>query len=157
MALIFDLVKVGDTYCNVIFVSMFYSTYFGVFLTMLIAIVRYFLAKKVFKNDRPSNFKVTCFALSFFGLVVVVNLLHVTINISLDIPIGRIAENCVHQATGEARQVSLTNSLMVLVINIYPVITIVIDLFLLAFIRKTVVPIPPLITVTGVLGKGEYS
>ena len=135
---------------------MFYSTYFGVFLTMLIAVVHFFLAKKVFKNNRPSNFKVTCWALSFFGLIVAVNALHVIKNIVLDIPIGRIAENCMHQESREARQVSLTNSLMVLVINIYPVITIVIDLFLLAFVKRTVMPLSPLITVTGELVKSKY-
>lgn len=123
---------------------------------MLIAAVRYSLAKKVFRNDRPSDIRTTCWSFSFFGLVFAVNVLHVAVNIILDIPIGRIPENCIHQESGETRQISSTNSIMILVINIYPVITIVIDLFLLAFIRRAVMPIPTLITVTGGLVKGQY-
>ena len=149
LALIFDQIKVGQTYCNVVFVSFYYPTYFGVFLTMLIAAVRYCLAKKVFKNNRPSNFKVTCWSLSIFGLIVVVNVIHVAINIVLDIPIGRIAEGCAQEARGEAKPVPYTNVMVLLVINIYPVISIVTDLYLLAFIRKTIKPIAPVTTVTG--------
>ena len=115
LALLFDQIKVAQTYCNVVFVSFYYPTYFGVFLTMLIAAVRYFLAKKVFKNNRPSNFKVTCWSLSIFGLIVVVNVIHVAVNIVLDIPIGRIAEGCAREARGEARNVSNTNLMMLLV------------------------------------------
>jgi len=151
LALIFDQIKVGQAYCNVVFASFYYPTYFGVFLTMLIAAVRYFLAKKVFKNDRPSNFKVTCWSLSIFGLIVVVNVIHVTVNFVLDIPIGRIAEGCAREARGEARPVYLINVMMLLFINIYPVISIVTDLYLLAFIRKTVKPIDHLTTM-----KGQY-
>ena len=144
----FDQIKVGQTYCNIVFVSFYYPTYFGVFLTMLIAAVRYFLAKKVFKNNRPSNFKVTCWSLSIFGLIVVVYVIHVSVNIVLDIPIGRIAEGCAQEARGEARHVPYTNLMMLLVINIYPVISIVTDLSLLGFIRKTIMPTTQVTTVT---------
>jgi hypothetical protein len=151
LALIIGQINVGQTYCSLVFVSFYYPTYFGVFLTMLISAVRYFLAKKVFKNHRPSNFKVTCWSLFIFGFIVIVNVIHVTVNFVLDTPIGKLVEGCAHEARGEARQVPLTNLMMLLVINIFPVISIVTDLYLLAFLRKTIMPTVPLNTVTGLL------
>jgi len=151
LALIFESIKIGSTYCNIAFISYFYPTYFGAVSTMLIGAVRLFLSKKVFKNNRPSNFKVTFWALLFLVIFCVVNIVHAAINILLDIPFGKTLEGC---ARAEPREVSLTNLLMLLVVNIYPVISIIIDLFLLNFIRKTVMPTAVLTTLTGELNKG---
>ncbi len=153
LALIFEIIQYGSIYCNIAFVSYFYPTYFGVVITMLISAVRLFLAKKVFKNNRPSNFKVTFWALSYFGFTCVVNIIHVTVNMLLDIPFGKTIEGC---ARREPRQVSFTNLLMLLVANVYPIISIILDLILLAFIRKTVLPISPLTTVSEEFNRGKY-
>ena len=152
LALIFKTIKVASTYCNISFVSYFYPTYFGVVSTMLIAAVRLFLAKKVFKCNRPSNFKVTFWAISLLVLIAAVNIVHAAVNMLLDIPFGKTLEGC---ARGEEpRNVSLTNLLMLLVVNIYPVISIIIDLFLLAFIRKTIMPTTQVTTVTVEFNRG---
>ena len=74
--------------------------------------------KKLSKNNRPSNIKVTCWALFLFGLIVVVNAVHNAVNIVLDVPFGRISEGCVNQSQGKPEKVFLINSLMHLAVNI---------------------------------------
>ncbi len=155
LALILDYIKYGQAYCNVAFLAFFYPSYFGIFLTLLIAAVRYFLAKKVFKNNRPSNFKVTCWCLCLFGLLVVVNVVLISINLVLDLPIGKIAEDCVIQHQGGIpRKVPLINLILFIGITFCPVISITIDLLLLAYIKRTITPDTPMITVTEKLGQG---
>ena len=50
-----NLVETNLVYCNISFAAVYFPSFAGAVLTLIIAFVRYFLARKSAKNIQPSN------------------------------------------------------------------------------------------------------
>jgi hypothetical protein len=147
-----ELLKNEYAYCVIQFFVVYYSSNFGALLTMLIAIVRYYLTIQSSKNIIPSNYSVSVWTLLSLSFVVIFNVICMAINIRLDVPIAILTEGCASHIR-EPRRISVPNMILILVINVYNITSLIVDILVLAFLKKKILP-SQLNTVTRGLEEG---
>ena len=150
-----ELLRNEYAYCVTEFFVIYYSSSFGALLTMLIAIVRYYLTIQSSKNIIPPNYLVSLWTLMSLSCVVIVNVICMAMNLWLDIPIAILTEGCASHIR-EPRRIPFPNMILILSINVYNITSLIVDLLMLALLRNKILPAkgPELNTVTGGLEKG---
>ena len=116
----------GFSNCTVLFLSTFLPTHFGGILTCLVAAIRLILTKKSAQNIQVSNSKVFILSFSTFLLFVALYGAYYAFNLMLDIPFVIVVEVC----SSKSRPVGTMNNM----------ISIVLDILMIRFIRETVLP-----------------
>lgn len=94
---IFVLSDVTDSsflICSLQFLTCYLPNNFGALLTLIIASVRFVLAKKSAKNIIPSNFKVLAFSLAAFFLISLSTITYFSISIWFNLPYAYYVEAC---------------------------------------------------------------
>ena len=133
-------------HCHAWFFTLLLPTYFGGILTFLVAAIRYILALKAAKNIHLSNKTVSCWSLSFFSFWILVAILFIWINIWMDIPIAMMIEACASSPQRPPRLVGIANSVATRSVAIFNFMSLVMDVLVVKFIKKTILPTtnPPL-------------
>ena len=126
----------GFSNCSVLFFSTFLPTYFGGILTCLVATIRFILVKKSAQNTQISNLKVFIFSFSTFFFFVALTVCFYTVNLVLNIPYVLIVEIC----SNKRRPIGLLNALALRTGMIFNILSIILDILVIRFIRKTVMP-----------------
>lgn len=134
---ILGLMSTNEFYCTAVFISTFLPHNFGTFLTMIVALIRYTLAKKSAMNIHYSNFRVLFVSLMGFFLLAILTISHLFLNILLDIPQSFVSESCSAQFR-EARPVPLFNVLVLMSPTLYSILSLITDVFMMRFLRKTI-------------------
>jgi hypothetical protein len=130
----------GFSNCTVLFLSTFLPTHFGGILTCLVAAIRLILTKKSAQNIQVSNTKVFILSSLTFLIFVALYGAHYTFNLMLDIPFVIVVEVC----SSKIRPVGTVNNMMFRSGFIFNMISIVLDILMIRFIRQTVLPEPVL-------------
>ena len=131
-----NLLTWGFNNCTVLFLSTFLPTHFGGILTCLVAAIRLILAKKSAQNIQVSNKKVSIWSFSTFLFFVALSGTFYAVNLILNIPFVVIVEIC----KNERRPVGTFNSLASRTGIIFYIFSIILDILVIRFIRKTVLP-----------------
>ena len=126
----------GFNNCTVLFLSTFLPTHFGGILTCLVAAIRLILTKKSAQNIQVSNSKVFILSFSTFLLFVALYGAYYAFNLMLDIPFVIVVEVC----SSKSRPVGTMNNMMFRSGFIFNMISIVLDILMIRFIRETVLP-----------------
>ena len=135
-----NLLTWGFNNCTVLFLSTFLPTHFGGILTCLVAAIRLILTKKSAQNIQVSNSKVFILSFSTFLLFVALYGAYYAFNLMLDIPFVIVVEVC----SSKIRPVGTVNNMMFRSGFIFNMISIVLDILMIRFIRQTVLPEPVL-------------
>ena len=126
--------------CFVAFLTVHLSNSFGAIFNVLISIVRYFLAKLSAQNIQPSNKKVSTIALTVFTALAAISLSACMIHAVLDLPLAFSIEVCANRDLSE-RRIEPFSTLVLLIPNIYSLISLVIDMKMIQFLRKVIIPV----------------
>ena len=138
------LLAVGDVepnlwLCNLTSTVVFLPSMLGAVLTLEVAVIRHFLTSKAAKATYPSNVKVTATALAFCLLYTSLILGMVAAYIYFDIPYSVIVESCL-RPDGPMRPMSLVMATVLQLPNILNIISLIVDLMLVMFLRKNSLP-----------------
>ena len=131
-----NILSWGFGNCSVLFFSTFLPTYFGGILTCLVATIRFILVKKSAQNSQISNLKVFIFSFSTFFFFVALTVCFYTVNLVLNIPYVLIVEIC----SNKRRPIGLLNALALRTGMIFNILSIILDILVIRFIRKNVMP-----------------
>ena len=128
--------------CLLAFLTGYLPNCFGAILTVLISIVRYSLAKLSARNIQPSNKKVSAIALGVFTALAALTLFICLTHAVFDLPLAISIEVCANRDVS-ARPVKLLSTLFLLIPNIYYLSSLAVDLKMIIFLRKVLIPTKP--------------
>ena len=94
-----DVIRTSYLLCHLTFVSSYLPYCLGALLTLLVASVRYILAKKAAKNIKPSNEKVSAIAIGIFVSILTAILGTILIHALLNMQIATFIDICSGQVT----------------------------------------------------------
>ena len=140
--------------CLLAFLTGYLPNCFGAILTVLIAIVRYSLAKLSARNIQPSNKKVSAIALAVFTALAAFTLYICLTHAVLDWPLAISIEVCANTDVS-ARPVKLLSTLFLSIPNIYYLLSLAVDLKIIIFLRKVIMPTNP--NVLSGLGNNSFT
>jgi hypothetical protein len=128
-------------FCTFEFLASMLSSHLGASLTLLVASIRYVLTLKAAKNRQPSNFKVSLISITVFIVVAVSFLSYVIINAILDRPFSFLVETCTNsESLRPKRDISSLNVIALQMPIFFNLISLLVDLCLVKFLRKTILP-----------------
>ena len=137
--------QVGNSklFCNFQFLSAFLPCYLGACLTILVASIRYLLATKSKQNQKISDTRVSIIAFVVFGCLAALFLIYLAVNTILNTPFSFIVETCANNKSSNntSRHLSTLNVLALQVPNVFSIISLAVDLCLVRFLRKSIVPL----------------
>lgn len=144
----------GIVFCATEYMAILLPFYLGPCLTFLVTSVRCHLTLKAAKSHQQiENSKLFVATFSVFGLVTGLILSYVIANAALDLPFSFIVEECSRSAE-EIRSTSKIHVLVMQVPNLFNVCSVIIDLYLIKFIRKKILPIDqPTEAITSISGQ----
>ena len=122
-----------------LFATQYFPIIFGLFLSMLISVVRYFLTLKSAKNIQVSKTKVTGLTLAIFFILASTSLAWWAIQLMFDIPYSILVESCFSQAR-EPRPLTLKGRVVLNYPYIFILVSLTLDVLLLRFLQKTILP-----------------
>ncbi len=127
--------------CFIIVATNYLPCSYGALLTLLIAIIRYDLAKKAAKNIISSNKKILCLPLLTFIGFASSTLCYFLLCSLMDIPFAYFFDECIwpHQ---EPRTYSIFNTLIIQMPTLFCFGSVFVDILLIRFLQKTLVPSP---------------
>jgi len=127
------------TSCLIIVITNYLPCSYGALLTLLIAFIRYDLAKKAAKNIILSNKTILLKPLITFIAFASAQLFYFFLCSQLDIPFAYFFDECMlpHQ---EPRTYPLFNTLVLQLPNLFNLTSIFVDVSLIRFIQKNVIP-----------------
>ena len=125
--------------CFLAFLTAYLSNCFGAILTFLIAAVRYFLAKLSAKNIQPLNKNVSAIALAVFAACGAISVAICVTHAFLDIPLAFSIEVCADRDLS-ARIIKPLSMLLLSIPNIYKLFSLAIDINMIIFLRKVIIP-----------------
>jgi hypothetical protein len=125
--------------CFIMAITTYQPCSYGALLTLLIAFIRYDLAKKAAKNIISSNKKILCLPLITFIAFASSTFCYFLLCLLTEIPFAYVFDECtmLHQ---EPRTYSLFNTLVLQMPNLFNFTSIFVDVLLIRFIKKTVIP-----------------
>jgi hypothetical protein len=137
--------------CFIIVIANYLPCSYGALLTLLIAFIRYDLAKKAAKNIIISNKTILFQPLITFIAFASAQLFYFFLCSQLDIPFSYFFDECTlpHQ---EPRTYSHFNTIVLQMPNLFSLTSVFVDVLLIRFIQKTVIPRANL----GAANDGEY-
>jgi hypothetical protein len=112
--------------CYIITMATYLPCSCGALLTLLIAAIRYDLAKKSAKNIVPTNKKILCFPLTTFVAFTLVLLMYTLFCASEDIPFSYFFDVCISPER-EPRKQSALNTIILLSPNLFNFISVYVD------------------------------
>jgi hypothetical protein len=127
----------SEVFCTLEFLGFFLPFYLGACTTFLVASIRLLLTIQSAQNKHPSNVKVSVTAFVAFGTVAAVFLLYIGISSATNAPFSFTVETCAKTK----RDISTLNVLALQVPNFFNILSLMVDLRLLKFVRKSVTPL----------------
>ena len=126
-------------FCFLSFFSYYLPNCFGAILTLLIALIRYCLAKKSARNIHPSNKKVTAISIAIFTVLATTSLVICLTHALLDLPLTFSIEVCA-RSDNFVRPISPISFLLLLIPNICNFLSLFTDIKMMQFLKQVVVP-----------------
>jgi hypothetical protein len=130
---------VSFAYCTFSYVVIYFPSNFGAFLTMLIDVIRYYLARKSTKNIAPSKSKISKLSLSLFLIMVTANCFYLAINETYDVPYAILVEGCNYKSR-DPRPITILNRIVLQMPSSYNIVSMVFDGLMLHLLQKTILP-----------------
>jgi hypothetical protein len=130
-------VEHSEVFCTLEFLGFFLPFYLGACTTFLVASIRLLLTIQSAQNKHPSNVKVSVTAFVAFGTAAAVFLLYIGISSATNAPFSFTVETC----TRTKRHISTLNELALQVPSFFNILSLMVDLRLLKFVRKSVTPL----------------
>ena len=121
--------------CSVTSLSSYFPTNFGTMLTLEVAVIRCYLAVNAANCVYPSSVKVLVAALSSFTIYAGLYLAYVSALVYQDVPYSYMIEHCSRSLT-KMRPISKGALLSLQIPNVLNVVTLIVDLVLVQFLRK---------------------
>ena len=124
-------------YCFVSFFSFYIQSYSGALLTLIIATVRIVLTKKSARNVLISNKTILKRSMAAYISLMLAFLAYVTLNTINDVPFALYIEVC-YAKVGDPRPVPKPAIMILQVPNLFNLISLLVDLSLLKFLKSVV-------------------
>ena len=139
-----SLLLAGETQPNFLlnFFTFFFTYYpncCGAFLTLLISLLRYCLAKKSAKNIQPSNKKVSLFALAIFLFYAIVIIIICVLHAVFDFPLAVFIE-VLSNPEKSPRPLKPWTMIFLQIPNFCYLLSLVTDIKMLKFLKKVIIP-----------------
>ena len=129
----------GFVYCSASFILLYLPAHSGAILTFLISLVRYILARKSAKNIQPPNGKVLKWSVGAFSFLFSFISVYIFVNEIMDVPYAIMVEAC-NWRDREPRFINKPRFFVLQIPNYYNIASIVIDVLMLTFLKKTLYP-----------------
>ena len=123
--------------CYSAFLSNFLPICFGAILTLLLSLIRYILARSSAKNIHPSNKTVVAISIAIFSSISSFVLLTFLVHALLDIPFVYFIDICSNLGF---RPKNILSSLFLQIPNCCNILTLIIDLQMIRFLKKVIIP-----------------
>ena len=123
--------------CYSAFLSTFLPNCFGAILTLLLSLIRYILAKSSAKNIHPSNKTVVAISIVIFSSISSFVLIPFLVHALLDLPFVYFVDTC---ANRDFRPKSIFSSVILQIPNCCNILTLIIDLQMIRFLKKVIIP-----------------
>ena len=132
-----NVLPANSFYCFTAFVSFYIQSYSGALLTLIIATVRFILTKKSARNVLVRNKTVLIWSLSAYSGLIVLFFGYASINQVLDQPFALYIEACL-TSVRPPRVIPKPIILILQMPNVFNVVSLVVDLSLLKFLKSVV-------------------
>ena len=126
-------------FCFFLFMFSYFPNCCGAFLTLLISLIRYLLAKKSAKNIQPANQKVLLIALALFAVYATIICAFCVIHAVLDLALAYIIEVLLNPEQNP-RSLRLVTIIFLQIPNYCNLLSLVIDIQMLNFLKKVIIP-----------------
>ena len=121
------------------FLFTYYPNCCGAFLTLLISLLRYCLAKKSAQNIQPSNKKVSLFALAIFMFYAIFIITTCVLHAVFDLPLAFFIE-VLSRPQKSPRTLRQWTMIFLQIPNFCNLLSLVTDIQMLKFLKKVIIP-----------------